>query len=64
MLNFSAADDVFVREDLLKTKYNFVDFAAAEEYHNWCPHYSHCSKLQYLAQYQKSEDLNFFNAIQ
>ena len=51
MLNFSAADDVFVREDLLKTKYNFVDFAAAEEYHNWCAHYSHCSKLQYFAKY-------------
>ena len=31
----SAADDVFVREDLLKTKYNFVDYISAEKYSNW-----------------------------
>ena len=39
----SAADDVFVRKDLLKTKYDFVDFAGAEKYHNWCTHYSQCT---------------------
>ena len=38
----SAADDVFVRKDLLKTKYQFVDFATAEEYQNWCSHYTEC----------------------
>lgn len=43
MLNFSVADDIFVRKDLLKTKYNFVDFAAAEEYGHWCSHYSKCN---------------------
>ena len=31
---------MFVRKDLLKTKYTFVDFAAAEEYNNWLSHYS------------------------
>ena len=40
---FSAADDVFVRKDLLKTKYDFVDFAGAEKYNNWCNHYSQCT---------------------
>ena len=39
----SAADDVFVRKDLLKTKYDFVDFAGVEKYHNWCTHYSQCT---------------------
>ena len=29
-----------MREDLLKTKYNFVNFAAAEEYNNWLSHYT------------------------
>ena len=28
---------------MLKTKYNFVNFAAAEEYKNWCSHYSQCT---------------------
>ena len=32
-----------MRKDLLKTKYNFVNFAAAEEYKNWCSHYSQCT---------------------
>ena len=40
---FLAADDVFVRKDLLKTKYNFVNFAGAEKYHNWCNHFSQCT---------------------
>lgn len=35
MSSFSAADDVFVRKDLLKTKYNFVDYVSAEKYSNW-----------------------------
>ena len=43
IFNFSAADDVFVRKDLLKTKYSFVDFAAAEEFQTWCSHYSQCN---------------------
>ena len=43
MFFISAADDVFVRKDLLKTKYDFVDFAGAEKYHNWCTHYSQCT---------------------
>ena len=43
LFNFLAADDVFVRKDLLKTKYSFVDFAAAEEFQTWCSHYSQCN---------------------
>ena len=31
----SAIDDVFVRKDLLKTKYDFVDYISAEKYSNW-----------------------------
>ena len=43
LLFFSAVDDVFVRKDLLKTKYNFVNFAGAEENKHWCSHYSQCN---------------------
>ena len=39
---FSAVDDVFVRKDLLKSKYDFVDFASVENHPNWCKHYSEC----------------------
>ena len=35
-------DDVFVRKDLLTTKYTFVNFPAAEEYKGWCSDFSKC----------------------
>jgi len=37
-----SVDDVFVRKDLLKSKYDFVDFSSVEKHHNWCKHYSDC----------------------
>ena len=40
--HFSVVDDVFVRKDLLTTKYTFVNFPAAEEYKSWCSDYSKC----------------------
>ena len=42
IIPFSAVDDVFVRKDLLKSKYDFVDFASVEKHPNWCTHYSEC----------------------
>ena len=43
IIPFSAVDDVFVRKDLLKSKYDFVDFASVEKHPNWCKHYSECN---------------------
>ena len=40
---FSVVDDVFVRKDLLISKYNFVNFPAAEEYKSWCSDYTKCN---------------------
>ena len=38
---YLGADDVFVRRDLLRSKYRLVDYEAAEEYSWFCRHYSH-----------------------
>ena len=39
---FSVSDDVFVRKDLLKSKYSFVDYDGAERLSQdrlwWCGH--------------------------
>ena len=37
---FSGADDVFVRKDILKTKYKNIDYAGVGVYNNWCNHWS------------------------
>ena len=33
-------DDLFVRDDILKTKYTNVDFEAAEKFSDWCGHFT------------------------
>ena len=42
---FLGADDVFVRRDLLRSKYMRVDYEAAEQYSWFCKHYldSNCA---------------------
>ena len=39
---YLGVDDVFVRKDVLKTKYTYVDFAEAENFKFWCSHWSKC----------------------
>ena len=45
MMIFLGADDVFVRRDLLRSKYSRVDYESAEQYSWFCRHYedSHCA---------------------
>ena len=45
---FLVVDDVFVRKDLLTTKYTFVNFPAAEEFKSWCSDYSECDFFKIL----------------
>ena len=54
VLDIAAADDVFVRKDLLKTKYTFVDYSAAEKYNNWCNHYENCEYEKLSIKYRMS----------
>ena len=41
LMIFPGADDVFVRRDLLRSKYSLVDYEAAEQYGWFCRHYRH-----------------------
>ena len=47
---------MFVRRDLLRSKYRLVDYEAAEEYSWFCRHYSHSNcRLTALGQLSRGE---------